>query len=66
MKFSNAQFAIDKKYDENLRNKKDVFTCETKTRKAIHFTMVTTYGIKQNEYSGGIQSEIKMDDLFIP
>ena len=64
MKFSNTQFIIDKKYDENLRNKKDIFIRETKTRKAIHITMATTYGIKQNEYSGGIQSEIKMDDLF--
>jgi hypothetical protein len=33
-------------------------------RKAIHLTMVTTYGIKQNEYAGIIQNEVVMDDLF--
>jgi AAA+ ATPase superfamily predicted ATPase len=64
MKFANAAFVIDKKYDENLRNKKDCFARETKTKKALHITMVTTYGIKKNEYSGNIQSEIVMDDLF--
>jgi len=65
MKFSNADFRIDKKYEEDLRNKREVFLRNTKTRKAIHLTMITTYGIKQNEYSGMVQSEVNMDDLFI-
>lgn len=64
MKYANTEFVIDKKQDENLRNKKETFIRETKTRKTVHLTMVTTYGIKRNEYSGLIQSEIKMDDLF--
>jgi hypothetical protein len=64
MKYANTEFVIDKKQDENLRNKKETFIRETKTRKTIHLTMVTTYGVKRNEYSGQIQSEIKMDDLF--
>jgi len=33
------------------RNKVSAFREETKTRKAIHITMVTTYGIKQNVIS---------------
>ena len=65
MKYATAEFVIDKKYDENLRNKKDAFMRETKTRKAVHLTMVTTYGIKPNEYAGMVQSEVGMDDLFI-
>ncbi len=64
MKYSQTEFAIDKKYDECLRTKKGTFIQETKTRKTVHLTMVTTYGIKRNEYSGLIQSEVKMDDLF--
>lgn len=65
MKFANTEYVIDKKQDENLRNKKGTFIQETKTRKSVHLTMVTTYGIKQNEYAGSIQSEVKMDDLFV-
>ncbi len=63
MKFSLSEFVIDKKYDESLRNKKAAFVRETKTRKAIHQTMITTYGVRRNEYSGQVQSEVKMDDL---
>ncbi len=64
MKYANAEFIIDKKYDLNLRNKKDAFIRESKTRKAVHITLITTYGIKLNEYAGLVQSEVKMDDLF--
>lgn len=64
IKFSITNFVINKKYEESLRNKKAAFLRETKTRKAIHLTMITTYGITRNEYSGQIQSEVQMDDLF--
>ncbi|MDR3366353.1 MAG: AAA family ATPase [Prevotellaceae bacterium] len=64
IKYANAEFTIDRKYDEILRNKREAFVRETKTRKAVHLTMITTYGVKQNEYSGLVQSEVKMDDLF--
>jgi hypothetical protein len=64
MKYSENEFVIDKKQDENLRNKKAAFMRETKTRKAVHVTMVTTYGVKRNEYWENIQSEVIMDDLF--
>ena len=64
MKFATGAFTIDKKLDENLRNKRATFREETKTRKAIHITMVTTYGVKRNQYWGNIQSEITVNDLF--
>ncbi|MCL2728075.1 MAG: ATP-binding protein, partial [Bacteroidales bacterium] len=61
---SHDEFIIDKKQDENLRNKKSTFIRETKSRKSIHITMITTYGLKRNEYWGNVQSEVTMDDLF--
>jgi len=64
MKYVQEQFVIDKKQDEVLRNKRAAFRRETKTRKALHLTMITTYGVKHNEYWGNIQSEVTMDDLF--
>ena len=36
-----------------------------KSRKALQLTMITTYGVKQNTHSGIVQSQVKMDDLFI-
>ena len=65
MKYANDQFVIDKKQDENLRNKRGAFRYETKTRNALHLTMITTYGVKHNEYWGNIQSEVTMEDLFV-
>ena len=64
MKYAANEFVIDKSLDENLRNKKSAFIDETKTRKAVHITMVTAYGVKRNEYWGNIQSEVTMNDLF--
>ena len=64
MKYATEEFVIDKKYDLQLRNKAAAFRAESKTRKAIHFTMITTYGVKQNEYAGLIQREVVMNDLF--
>ncbi|MDR0884801.1 MAG: hypothetical protein LBN22_00300 [Clostridiales Family XIII bacterium] len=64
-KFVNALFEIDKTYRENLRNKVAAFTNETKSKKAAHITMITTYGIKQNKYTGMVQSEVVLDDLFL-
>ena len=64
MKFSTNDYTIDKDYDAELRRKLDVFVEETKCRKAIHTTIVTTYGLTHNEYSGRIQNVLTMDDLF--
>ena len=64
MKFSQGEFEITKQYDERLRNRVEIFRSVTKTRKAIHQTFVTTYGLKKNMYSGTIQSEVVLDDLF--
>lgn len=64
IKFSKEKYCIDKKTHQNLMHKKAAFIHETKTRKAVHLTMVTTYGLVHNEYWNDIQSEVIMDDLF--
>lgn len=64
MKFSQSEFEITKQYDEHLRERTESFRLATKTRKALHQTFVTTYGVKKNLYSGNVQSEVKLDDLF--
>lgn len=51
--------------DNNLQNKRERFIQETRTRKAVHLTMITTMGLMQNSYAWDIQSVVTMDDLFI-
>ncbi|GHV43897.1 ATPase [Bacteroidia bacterium] len=65
MKFYNDKLFITKEMDMDLRHKKQVFKDETKTRKAVHTTIVSTYGITKNSYSGNIQSEVSMNELFL-
>jgi AAA+ ATPase superfamily predicted ATPase len=66
MKYANKEFVIAKNQDANLRNKRAAFIEESHTRKTVHLTLVTTYGVKHNEYWNNIQSEIVLDDLFVP
>lgn len=64
MKFSADEYQIDKEEDAKLRRRKTVFKQVTQTRKAIHTTMITTYGTAHNAYWNNIQSEITINDLF--
>lgn len=64
MKYSINEFVIDKDYDAKLRDKIETFRTETKTKKALQLTMVTTYGVKHNMYSNKVQSQITLDELF--
>ena len=64
MKYSKSEYAISKSEEEQLRNKIAVFETETRTRKAVHLTMVTTYGVAKNSHAGHVQSEVILDDLF--
>ena len=65
MKYSLSEYAVDAEYEQKLRNKKSAFIDATNTRKAVHLTMVTTFGIKANAHSGIVQNEVKLDDLFV-
>ncbi len=65
-KFYSGEFVIDKAYSLILRNKIAAFKSAVKTRKAIVPTMITTFGVKRNMYSGNVQQEVVLDDLFIP
>lgn len=65
MKFASNDFVIDKKYASELERKKDVFIKQTGTRKNVFVTMVTTYGVKENEYSKKlVDVEVTMENLF--
>lgn len=59
-----SEYTITSDYDRNLRQKKSIFIDETKTRKAVHITMLTTYGLKRNMYTDIIQNEVTLQDLF--
>ncbi|MDO3626214.1 ATP-binding protein [Mucilaginibacter sp. BT774] len=67
MKFASDVFEISKSYAKELDSKQKVFQAQTKTRKTLFLTMMTTYGVKNGiAYPGLIQQEVTMDSLFNP
>ena len=64
MKYSIDEYAIDKEYEKNLREKMSIFSQETKTQKSIHITFITSNGLKHNSHSDIVQNELSSDDLF--
>jgi len=66
MKFSVNEFSISKSYAQNIKNKKTEFTKHISTpRKNIFVTFVTTYGVKDNQYSDELMdNQITMEHLF--
>ncbi len=66
IKFYNKKLTVSKSYAEILKNKLDVFSESTQTRKHLFLTLLTTFGLTQNEHSLGlIDQTITLDDLFI-
>lgn len=64
IKYYSEKFKLEEDFVRKLKEKQRVFEQETKTRKAIHQTLITTFGVDHNAYANDIQSEIVLDDLF--
>lgn len=65
MKFYNGEFTIDKSYAAELERKLRVFGEQTKTKKSLFLTFITTYGLKKNEHAGRlVQNDLTMDIFF--
>lgn len=50
--------------ESELSRKLTVFQAVTKTRQALHPTLITSFGLMRNKHSGRVQSEVTLDDLF--
>ena len=63
MKFSGDEYALDEAVDRSIRHKVGDFIALSKTRSAIHVTLITPYGVRRNAYAGNVQAEITAEDL---
>ena len=64
IKFCSDLFAVDKEYHFTLIRRKELLREMIPKRASIHSTLITTYGVKYNEYSGDFISVVTLDDLF--
>lgn len=64
IKFSEHPYTITRKYANDLQHKALAFKKAMKTNKTIFTTMITTFGLTENEYSNQyVDSEVVLDDL---
>lgn len=64
MKYSESDYSPDLAFDKAMRRKISDLKNATKTKYAIHSTLITTYEVVKTSYYGNIQSIITSDDLF--
>jgi hypothetical protein len=58
-------YSITKRYRAELEKKISAFRTATQTRKSVFLTMITTFGLEENDYSiGFVQNSVTMNDLF--
>lgn len=64
MKYSDKPFSVTKSYLGKMEERRELFRSVTKSTKALHLTIVSPYGIKDNAQSKSIQSVVTLDDLY--
>ncbi len=65
IKYYGGQFSVDKAYYQLLSNRQVILASKISPKKVIHQTLITTYGLSYNEYSGIFSKVITLDDLFV-
>jgi len=64
MKYYGAEFMINKEYHQKLLYRQAQLEELLDSKEVVHPTLVTTKGLKYNEYSNIIQNVITLEDLF--
>lgn len=64
LKFYSGEYDVDNKYYKTLMNRESILQKEVSPKTAIRSTLITTFGLKKNEYSNVFSNVILMDDLF--
>ncbi len=64
IKYSKTNYRIDAAFDKDMKRKISDYLIDSKTKYAIHPTLITTYGVVENTYSGELQAVITGEDLF--
>ncbi|MCB1073513.1 MAG: AAA family ATPase [Chlamydiia bacterium] len=65
IKHSDKPFVIDKEYANNLKTKMEIYKKQTHTHKDLFLAMITSNGLKQNQYSKKlISQQADLEDLF--
>lgn len=65
MKYSQTDYVLDKDEAHKMAMREQTFKQEHPKLSWTQVVLITTFGLKQNAYSDGVQKVISMDDLFV-
>lgn len=65
MKYSEAEYTLDKLEDDKVRRRVEIFRKETGAKEALWPTLITTFGLTKGVHSSTFVTTITMDDLFL-
>lgn len=63
-KYYGDNFAVDGSYYRTLLRRQEILAQQVSRRMVVRSTLITTYGLVHNEYSGAFSNVVTMDDLF--
>lgn len=64
IKYYGGPYKVDKDYYAKLLRRQSVLMEKVSPKVSIHSTLITTFGLVDNEYSGAFVNTITMNDLF--
>lgn len=64
IKYYGSTFAVNKDYYKKLLSRMEVLSKEIPHRATVRSTLITTFGLEYNEYSGAFDDVITLDELF--
>ena len=64
IKYYGDEFTVNKEYYQVMLRRQEILAKELSPRISIHNTLITTFGLIYNEYSGVFNNVITLDDLF--
>lgn len=65
IKYYGDKFVVSKEYYHVLLHRQEILSKEISPKVSIHSTLITTFGLTYNEYSGVFSNVLTLDDLFV-
>lgn len=64
MKYSHDEYGIDTASERSLRERMAQFRRSVSGKKTVRCTLITPYGVRQDEHSALVAAQVLLDDLF--
>lgn len=64
IKFYGGDYTVTKEYYRTILRRQEMLLEKVSPKKSIHSTLITTFGLTHNEYSGAFTNVITLEDLF--